>query len=382
MMARVCSSGGRMTGPHLKQMAHLTHTEYLLDGESSMDPRDVLRETMFAPTVTGSPMENACTVIHRHEPSGRGYYSGVLALFERGADGRERLDAPIVIRTAQLPHDGTVSVSAGATLVRHSDPEAEVAETTVKATGMLAAMGLRPQRPAGSAPDLSSVPGVAEALAARNDRLSPFWLAPQEPVHVPGVAGASVLVVDAEDAWTQMLVHQLRHLGMVGEVRRWSEVSPEDVTGPDAPDLLLSGPGPGDPTDDSPRIRRLRELMTARLTDGGALVAVCLSHQVLAHAAGLTIDRLESPHQGVQLEVDWFGQPARIGFYNTFVARRPQAGGVSVCGRPLDLTADEATGAVRGMRGPGVATIQGHAESVLSTDGLPVLREMVRHALT
>ncbi|WP_374928800.1 chorismate-binding protein [Kytococcus sedentarius] len=382
MMARVCSSGGRMTGPHLKQMAHLTHTEYLLDGRTELDPRDVLRETMFAPTVTGSPMENACAVIHRHEPTGRGYYSGVLALLDRDEHGRERLDAPIVIRTAQLPHDGTVSVSAGATLVRHSSPEAEVAETAVKATGMLAAMGLRPRRGPATAPDLSALPGVAEALAARNERLSPFWLAPQAPTHLEGVAGASVLVVDAEDAWTQMLVHQLRHLGMVGRVARWNEVTVEDVTGPSSPDLVLSGPGPGDPTDDSsPRIARLRELVTARLADGRPLVAVCLSHQVLAHLAGLRIDRLEEPHQGVQLEVDWFGTPARIGFYNTFVARGPSSGRVDLAGRPLEVTAEAGTGAVRGLRGPGVATIQGHAESVLSADGLPVLREMVRHAL-
>lgn len=382
MMARVCSSGGRMTGPQLKQMAHLTHTEYVLDGQTEMDPREVLRETMFAPTVTGSPMENACTVIHRHEPTGRGYYSGVLALLDRDEAGRERLDAPIVIRTAQLPHDGTVSVSAGATLVRHSSPEAEVAETAVKATGMLAAMGLRPQRPRGAAPDLAGLPGVSAALAARNDRLSPFWLAPQAPRHVEGVAGASVLVIDAEDAWTQMLVHQLRHLGMVGRVKRWNEVTLDDVAGPAAPDLVLSGPGPGDPTDlTQPRIARLHELVSARLEAGGALVAVCLSHQVLAHLAGLPIERLDEPHQGVQLEVDWFGLPARIGFYNTFVARGPAAGGVRVAGRELEVTAEPGSSAVRGLRGPGVATIQGHAESVLSADGLPVLREMVRHAL-
>ncbi|WP_462418198.1 chorismate-binding protein [Kytococcus sp. Marseille-QA3725] len=383
MMARVCSDGGRMTGPHLKQMSHLTHTEYLLDGRTSMDPREVLRETMFAPTVTGSPMENACRVIHRHEPTGRGYYSGVLALLERDAGGRERLDAPIVIRTAQLPHDGTVSVSAGATLVRHSDPEAEVAETTVKATGMLAAMGLRPRRPVATAPDLARLPGVSDALAGRNERLSPFWLAPQEPPHLEELSGASALVVDAEDAWTQMLVHQLRHLGLRGEVRRWDDVRPADVTGPDAPDLLLSGPGPGDPTDlSSPRIARLHELVGARLEAGLPLVAVCLSHQVLAHRAGLPIERLDSPQQGVQLEVDWFGTPARVGFYNTFVARVPEAGATTLAGRPLEVSADADTGAVRGLCGPGVASIQGHAESVLSADGLWVLQEMVRHALT
>ena len=63
MMSAVCSDGGRITGPHLKEMSRLTHTEYVLRGRSRLDPRDILRETMFAPTVTGSPMQNACTVI-------------------------------------------------------------------------------------------------------------------------------------------------------------------------------------------------------------------------------------------------------------------------------------------------------------------------------
>ncbi|MCT7085161.1 chorismate-binding protein, partial [Salmonella enterica subsp. enterica serovar Oranienburg] len=55
MMSAVCSDGGRITGPHLKEMSRLTHTEYMLRGTSTLDPRDILRETMFAPTVTGSP---------------------------------------------------------------------------------------------------------------------------------------------------------------------------------------------------------------------------------------------------------------------------------------------------------------------------------------
>ncbi|SNC74298.1 phenazine biosynthesis protein phzE [Kytococcus aerolatus] len=382
MMAHVCSDGGRMTGPRLKQMAHLTHTEYLLDGCTDLDAREVLRETMFAPTVTGSPIENACRIIRGHEPDGRGYYSGVLALFERDARGRERMDAPILIRTAQLPHDGTVRVSAGATLVRSSDPASEVAETTAKAAGMLAALGLRPARPAVAAPRLEELPGVAEALAARNDRLSPFWVTPQEPLAAPDLAGRSVLLVDAEDAWTQMLAHQLRHLGLVPDVRRWEEVRPDDVVGLGSADLVLCGPGPGDPTEDSsPRITRLRELIAARLADGRPLVAVCLSHQVLCTLAGLEIVRLEDPQQGVQLTVDWFGELARIGFYNTFVARVPEPGGTTIGERPLEVALDAASGAVRGLRGPGVASIQGHAESVLSADGLRVLEGMVRHAL-
>ncbi|WP_458867649.1 chorismate-binding protein, partial [Enterococcus faecium] len=91
-------------------------------------PRDILRETMFAPTVTGSPMQNACAVIARHESSPRGYYSGVAALFTPRADGGHDLDAPILIRTAYL-ENGRLRVPVGATLVRHSDPFGEVSET-------------------------------------------------------------------------------------------------------------------------------------------------------------------------------------------------------------------------------------------------------------
>ena len=102
MMAVVGDRGGRVTGPFLKEMAHLAHTEYVLAGRTSLDVRDVLVATMFAPTVTGSPIRNACRVIARHERRGRGYYGGVLALLDTDAAGRQRLDAPILIRTADI----------------------------------------------------------------------------------------------------------------------------------------------------------------------------------------------------------------------------------------------------------------------------------------
>ena len=83
MMCTVGDRGGVVIGPRLKEMAHLAHTEYELRGRSSLDVREVLRETMFAATVTGSPVQNACRVIARHERTGRRYYAGVLALLGR-----------------------------------------------------------------------------------------------------------------------------------------------------------------------------------------------------------------------------------------------------------------------------------------------------------
>jgi phenazine biosynthesis protein phzE len=45
MMAVVGDRGGRVTGPYLKEMAHLAHTEYVLAGRTSLDVRDVLAAT-------------------------------------------------------------------------------------------------------------------------------------------------------------------------------------------------------------------------------------------------------------------------------------------------------------------------------------------------
>ncbi len=142
MMSAVCADGGQVKGPYLKEMGHLAHTEYVLEGRSGLDVRDILRGTMFAATVTGSPVVNACRVISRYEPTGRGYYAGVLALIGRDDSGAQTLDAPILIRTLYIDPSGRVRLPVGATLVRHSRPADEVAETYAKAAGVLAALSV------------------------------------------------------------------------------------------------------------------------------------------------------------------------------------------------------------------------------------------------
>ena len=126
-------------------------------------------------------------------------------------------------------------------------------------------------------------------------------------------------MIDAGDDFTTMLAHQLRHLGVDARVVPWHEATDEA-----SEDLVVFGPGPGDPRDPGdPRVARLRELITTRLASGRPMLAVCLSHQVLADLAGLPIAPLPTPRQGVQLEVDVFGERAAIGFYNTFAALAP-----------------------------------------------------------
>ncbi len=365
MMSAVCPGGGLIRGPFLKRMSRLTHTEYLLEGRSDLDPREVLRRTMFAPTVTGSPMGNACTVIARHEANPRGYYAGVLARFTPRPGGVD-LDAPILIRTAYLDDEGSVTVPVGATLVRHSDPASEVAETRAKAAGILTAIGAIPRV---AAPERTlGAERLRVLLEARNDHLAAFWRAPQAANPRRGV---DALVVDAGDDFTTMLAHQLRHLGLDVRVAGWDEV-PLDP----AEQLVVFGPGPGDPRDTADRrMARIRELIAARLHAGRPLLAVCLSHQVLAQLAGLPIEPLPVPRQGVQLTVDVFDEPAAIGFYNTFAAR---ARNRAMTPRlDLEVASDAATDVVHALRGPGVASVQAHLESVTSPDGLATLERLL-----
>ncbi|MGK5741584.1 anthranilate synthase family protein [Micromonospora sp. URMC 103] len=377
MMATVAEHGGQVVGPYLKEMSHLAHTEYLLAGRGSRDVREVLRETMFAPTVTGSPMENACRVIARHERTGRRYYAGVLALLGHDDAGRQTLDAPILIRTAEISPAGALRVPVGATLVRHSTAAGEVAETHAKAAGVLAALGLGPQAPGAGrepAPRLADDPAVRAALAARNAPLARFWLdqrAPEAPGR-PGLAGRSVLIVDGEDTFTGMLAHQLRALGLAVTVRPWHAPGPTDGY-----DLVVVGPGPGDPgSRTDPKMAALRGLIAGLLAAGRPALAVCLGHQLLAGLLGLAVHRRDAPYQGLQREVDLFGVRRRLGFYATFTARCDADEVDTAYGR-VEVARERADGAVHALRGPSFAGVQFHPESVLSRDGLAVLADLL-----
>ncbi|MFF7789633.1 chorismate-binding protein [Streptomyces sp. NPDC007991] len=372
MMARVCQGGGRVSGPFLREMAWLAHTEYVIEGRSDLDPRDILRETMFAPTVTGSPLENACRVIARYEPRGRGYYGGVAALIGRDADGARTLDSAILIRTADIrtsdvDDTGHVEVGVGATLVRHSDPDAEVAETRTKAAGVLAALGAGER--------LGAHPLVQEALGRRNETIANFWLSEAEKRAQPHpvLDGRRALVVDAEDTFSAMLAHQLRAIGLTVELSGFDADHRFDDH-----DLVVMGPGPGDPREtDHPRMaemsRAIEELLSRRIP----FLAVCLSHQLLCRHLGLELRRRDVPNQGTQREIDLFGSRERVGFYNSYSARTradrlqcPGVGEVKVC-------LDAGTGEVHALRGPHFGSVQFHLESVLTQDSERLLADLL-----
>ncbi|WP_328428324.1 anthranilate synthase family protein [Streptomyces sp. NBC_00443] len=385
MMCTVGDMGGVVVGPRLKEMAHLAHTEYELRGKSSLDVRKVLKETMFAATVTGSPVQNACRVIERHEVGGRGYYAGALALLGQDSGGAQTLDSPILIRTADIDAAGRLRVPVGATLVRGSDPAGEVAETHAKAAGVLAALGVRPGRPREESvrPRLADDPLVRAALDGRRASLAPFWLRMQEP---SAELSGHALVVDGEDTFTAMLAHVLRSSGLGVTVRRYDEPGlREAVLAHEGPVVL--GPGPGDPSDlADPKMRFLRELTAEVLRKHRhGVLGVCLGHELIAAGLGLEIVRKEVPYQGAQTAIELFGRPETVGFYNSFVARCDDESLQELAAHGVEVSR-AGNGEVHAVRGPGraggapmnaFAGVQFHPESVLTLNGAVIVLELV-----
>lgn len=378
MMCTVGDMGGVVVGPRLKEMAHLAHTEYELRGKSTLDVREVLKETMFAATVTGSPVQNACRVIERHEVGGRGYYAGALALVGRDSGGAQTLDSPILIRTADIDAaTGRLRVPVGATLVRGSDPASEVAETHAKAAGVLAALGVRPGRPRAedARTALADDPRVRAALDGRRAALAPFWLRMQERT---GELSGHALVVDGEDTFTAMLAHVLRSSGLEVSVRRYDEEGLRDAVRAHEGPVVL-GPGPGDPSDlTDPKMRFLRSLAAEVIrTHEYGVLGVCLGHELIAAELGLEIVRKDVPYQGAQTDIELFGRTETVGFYNSFVAACDDDAAAELAAHEVEVSRDRTNGEVHAVRGPGFAGVQFHPESVLSLRGADVVRELL-----
>ncbi len=147
----------------------------------------------------------------------------------------------------------------------------------------------------------------------------------------------------------------------------------------DAADLVIVGPGPGDPRDLSdPKIATVRSAVDSLLESRQPFLAVCLGHQVLCGALGLDLGFKDIVFQGTQTKVGILGRQENVGFYNTFVARAD-------LGRPLPdgvtIDADDATGDIHLLRGPHFVGVQFHAESILTENGFDLVHEIVRSLL-
>ena len=292
------------------------------------------------------------------------------------------VDSPIVIRTADVDLDGRLKVTAGATLVRDSDAGVRGGRDARQGRRHPQCLraGARPRRRRTSnIAELVNDEDVLLALNARNRRLSTFWLTDQGGAPPdPRLAGQEVVILDGEDDFVNMLRHVLGVLGMTSEVVRHEDYAPASL---DGFDLVIVGPGPGDPRDgDDPKMAQLRAAVAELMAAERPFLAVCLGPPGAVppprHPAGLQGHRLP-------------GHPVAGG------DRRPHRAGrlLQHLRRPGSVPTRCAAGRRRveadardrrhppACSGPHYRGIQFHAESILTEHGYDLLHRFVTDLL-
>ena len=349
--SRVCEPGSvRVIGRRQIEMySRLIHTVDHIEGRlrEGLDAFDAFLSHAWAVTVTGAPKLWAMRFIERNERSARAWYGGAVGMI--GFDGD--MNTGLTLRTVRLK-DGIAEVRAGATLLYDSDPEAEEAETELKASAMLAAIRERP--------------GTNASGRGR------------EGANVG--AGLSILLVDHEDSFVHTLANYFRQTG--ADVTTVRSPVPENVYEEVKPDLVVLSPGPGRPEDFSCS-RTIAEAEARELP----IFGVCLGLQALAEHHGGTLRQLAEPVHGKPSRIDvrensmvfsGLEQEVTVGRYHSIHAER------DAIPEGYEVTAETVGGIVMAIehRSKPIAAVQFHPESIMSLGqdaGLRMIENVVAH---
>ncbi|MFE4974511.1 anthranilate synthase component I [Kitasatospora sp. NPDC056651] len=349
--ARVCVPGTvRVTERRrIELYSTLIHTVDRVEGElrPDRDALDAFLTHLWAVTVTGAPKLPAMQFIERTERSPRRWYGGAVG--QLGFDGG--LDTVLTLRTIQI-RDGVATVRAGATLLHDSRPEAEEAETELKAAALLRAL----EGPA------------AAARAPRRTRPA-----------LPG-RGKRILLVDHRDSFVHCLADYLRQTG--AEVATYRSGRHLDVLERERPDLLVLSPGPGRPGDFD-----LGATLAAADRLDLPVLGVCLGLQALGEHFGATLETLDRPVHGKASRVTVTVPGSRLlaGLPPVFEVGRYHSLHVAAGTLPAELlvTARTDDGVVMALehRHRPLAAVQFHPESIMTAKGA-VGRRIIENAVT
>ena len=347
--SRICVPGSvRVIGRRqIELYARLIHTVDHVEGRlrPEFDALDAFLAHAWAVTVTGAPKAWAMQFIEDHERSARGWYGGAVGVI--GFDGN--LNTGLTLRTIRVK-DGVAEVRAGATLLYDSDPDAEEAETELKASAFLDA--IRQGR------------GPLEARAAT-------------PVVRSG-AGRRVLLVDHQDSFVHTLANYLRQTG--AEVVTLRSGFPRDAIADLAPDLAVLSPGPGTPADFD-----VAGTIDALLGRQVPVFGVCLGLQGMVEYFGGTLGVLDPPVHGKASRIRVVGGRIFEGLPGAFVAGRYHSLFALRDTLPavLAVTAETDDGVVMAVehRTRPLAAVQFHPESIMTLAddvGLRLLANVMR----
>ena len=361
IMTTICPNGGKVFGPFLCESGAVIHTEYHLVGQSSKSPVKALKESFHAPTLVGSPIESAFRVITKYEKESRRYYGGEFGLIKPNGD----MDSAIVIRTAEIDSLGNVFIQAGAGIVRDSVPENEVNETRVKADGLLSALKNDSANFTKSYLESIDRKIIDPILSKRNEKFSRFHFEDQNTyIKDCELKDINITIINNEDNFANVLGHMSSCMGCSYKIIDTFDYSPEK----DSSEIVILGPGPGDINDESnPRMQKLLKITRTLLDSGRPILGICLGHQSISKALGLTVVRQDIPTQGVQMEIDYLGSKEKVGFYNSFIPYFHK----TLHG--IEMNANE-KGEIISIKGNNLIGLQFHPESAMSQNGYRILK--------
>jgi anthranilate synthase len=284
--ARVCVPGSvRVIGRRQIEMySRLIHTVDHIEGRllPEFDALDAFLTHMWAVTVTGAPKTWAMQFIEDHEATPRRWYGGAVGKI--GFDGS--MNTGLTLRTAHI-QSGIAAVRAGATLLYDSIPEAEEAETHIKARALLETLA-EADSPRASADAASR--GASADAASRRASGSTAQSSPLESADC-AVEPARVLLVDHQDSFVHTLGDYFRQEGASVTTLRYG--FSYDLLDLYAPDLVVLSPGPGRPSDFG-----CSALLDELYRRGLPVFGVCLGLQAMAEHAGGALAQLADPAHG------------------------------------------------------------------------------------
>jgi anthranilate synthase len=345
--SRICVPGSvKVIGRRQIEMyARLIHTVDHVEGRlrPEFDALDAFLAHAWAVTVTGAPKAWAMQFIEDHEKSARGWYGGAVGVL--GFDGN--LNTGLTLRTIRVK-DGVAEIRAGATLLYDSDPDAEEAETELKAAAFLDAI----RRPRGG------------------ER--------RTPAATPRAgAGRRVLLVDHQDSFVHTLANYLRQTG--AEVVTLRAGFPAEAFDDVKPHLAVLSPGPGTPADFD-----VAGTVDALVRRAIPAFGVCLGLQGMVEHFGGTLGVLDAPMHGKASRIlvrggrIFEGLPAEFiaGRYHSLFAVR------ATLPAELEVTAESEDGVVMAIEHCSLplAAVQFHPESIMTLGddvGLRLLANVV-----
>jgi isochorismate synthase len=142
-LRQLCSELTVAPAPRLSRTAALWHLSTPISGrlrDTSTTAMDLALALHPTPAVGGVPTDAAAELIATLEGD-RGFYAGAVGWCDARGDGRW----VVSIRCAQLSADRRTALAhSGGGIVAESDPDDEVAETTMKFVTILTALGAQP----------------------------------------------------------------------------------------------------------------------------------------------------------------------------------------------------------------------------------------------